>query len=110
MLHHCNQGMLPLGQLVDLLCTSPARIYGIKNKGRIALGYDADFSVIDLKHEWEVRDEDMVSKCGWTPYHGQKWLGKARMTIIRGNLVMREDELLGNPIGQVLSFEQGQDN
>ena len=108
MLHHCNQGMLPLGQLVDLLCTSPARIYGIRNKGRIVLGYDADFSVIDLKHKWEVRDEDMFSKCGWTPYHGQTWLGKARMTIIRGNLVMREDQLIGKPIGKVLSFEQGQ--
>ena len=107
MLHHYNQGMLPLGQLVDLLCTSPARIYGIRNKGRIALGYDADFSIVDLNHEWEVKDSDMASKCGWTPYHGQIWKGKARMTIIRGQLVMCEDQVLGDPIGKVLSFEQG---
>lgn len=107
MLHHCNKGMLSLAHVVDLLCTSPARIYGIRNKGRISLGYDADFSVVDLNHQWEVKDEHMGSKCGWTPYHGQIWTGKARMTIVRGQLVMREDQLIGKPIGQVLSFEQG---
>ncbi len=104
LLDHVHAGRLSLERFVDLTSAGPARIYGIAGKGRIARGYDADFTVVDLALERVIENRWIASRCGWTPFAGMRVTGWPRMTVIRGRLVMREDELLGSPQGQPLRF------
>jgi dihydroorotase len=104
MLHHVSEGRLTLERLVDLLCSGPQRLFGIRGKGRIAVGYDADFTLVDLKLEREITDDWIESKCGWTPFAGVSATGWPRATIIAGNAVMLEDELIGEASGQPMRF------
>ena len=82
------------------------RIHKIKDKGRIAVGYDADFTIVDMKKDNIIQNSDQKSKSGWTPYDGMKVKGWPIHTIIRGNCVMREDEILDSPIGEVIKFKE----
>ena len=104
MLDHVNAGRLSLGRLVDLMCAGPARIYGAVGKGRLAAGYDADFTLVDMKRQRTIEDSWIVSPCGWTPFAGMAVTGWPHATIIRGRVVMREDEVLGEPAGKVIEF------
>jgi dihydroorotase len=104
MLDHMNAGRLTLNRLVDLTSAGPARIYGIAGKGRIALGYDADLSIVDLKAKREITDAWMRNKSGWTPYAGMTVTGWPKATVIRGRIVMRDDELIGEAAGKPVRF------
>ncbi|HVZ00164.1 MAG TPA: dihydroorotase [Dongiaceae bacterium] len=104
MLDHMNAGRLSLHRLVDLTSAGPARIYNIAGKGRIALGYDADLSIVDLRATREITNDWIRTKCGWTPYAGMKVTGWPKATVIRGRIVMREDELLDRPAGAPVRF------
>jgi dihydroorotase len=104
MLNHVNAGRLSLNRMVDLMCAGPARVYGAVGKGRIAAGYDADFTLVDLKHQRRIEDSWIVSPCGWTPFAGMDITGWPVSTIIRGNVVMRDDTVLGAPIGKLVKF------
>ncbi|SNB78661.1 dihydroorotase [Arboricoccus pini] len=104
MLDQVSQGRLSLTRLVDLMAAGPARIYGAVAKGRLAAGYDADFTIVDMGRKRTITNDWIVSPCGWTPFDGQTCQGWPVMTIVRGQLVMREDELLGKPIGQPVRF------
>ncbi len=104
MLDHVHQGNLSLERFVDLTSAGPARVFGIVRKGRISPGYDADFTIVDLKKSREVQDSWIESRSGWTPYHGMTLTGWPTATMIRGRFVMRDDELLGEPAGQPVSF------
>ena len=106
MLNHVNDGKLSLERLVDLVCYGPLRIHQIANKGRIARGYDADFTVVDLKRYETITNAQQKTKSGWTPYNDMKVQGWPIMTIIRGRTVMREGELLGQPVGQPVKFRE----
>lgn len=101
-----HEGRLTLTRFVDLTSAGPARIYGIARKGRIALGYDADLTVVDLGMRREVTASWLASRCGWSPFLGRVLQGWPRLTIVRGAIVMREDEVLGNPRGEPLLFEE----
>ncbi len=105
MLNHVNNKKLSLNRFVQLTSANPARLFGIKNKGFIEVGNDADFTVIDLNKERVIENNWIVSKCGWTPYDGMKIKGWPVMTVIRGNIVMKEDEL-SDPIGQPMQFNR----
>ena len=104
MLDHVNAGRLSLSRLADLMCAGPARVYGVVGKGRLAAGYDADFTVVDMKRSRTIEEGWIVSPCGWTPFAGQRCTGWPVMTIIRGQAVMREDEVLGTPVGAPVRF------
>lgn len=106
MLDHMNAGRLSLQRLVDLTSAGPARIYNIAGKGRIAIGYDADFSVVDLQAKREITNAWMKTKCGWTPYDGMKVTGWPKATIIRGKIVMRDDALIDRPVGIPVRFQE----
>ncbi|HEY1386469.1 MAG TPA: dihydroorotase [Dongiaceae bacterium] len=106
MLDHVNAGRLTLQRFIDLTSAGPARIYNIAGKGRIALGYDADFSVVDLKAKRTITNAMMKNKSGWTPFDGMAVTGWPKATIVRGRVVMREDELIGSPIGQPVRFQE----
>jgi dihydroorotase len=107
LLHHVSQGRLCLMQVHDLLCAGPARIFGIAGKGRIAAGYDADFTLIDLAAKRTIANADMANKAGWTPFDGKDITGWPVATIIRGHAVMRDGELTSPPAGQPLKFWEG---
>ena len=104
LLDHCNAGRLTLERLVDLTSAGAARIFGLAGKGRIALGYDADFTIVDLKARKTITNKWIASKAAWTPYDGMTVTGWPAATIVRGHIVMRDDEALGTPQGAPLRF------
>lgn len=104
MLTHVAEGRLTLERFADLTAHGPQRIFGIAGKGRIALGWDADFTVVDLNARRRIENSWIASRCGWSPYDGFEARGWPVMTIIRGRIVMREDSLLGTAGGAPLRF------
>jgi dihydroorotase len=105
MLDHVNAGRLPLTRLVDLMSAGPARIYGVIGKGRLAVGYDADFTLVDLQRRRTIENGWIVSPCGWTPFDGVEVKGWPIATIIRGDTVMFDDEIIGAPQGRLARFQ-----
>jgi dihydroorotase len=93
MLDHVNAGRLTLARFVDLTSAGQQRLFGIAGKGRIAVGYDADLTIVDLKQERVIEDAWIGSKCGWTPFAGRKVRGWPKGTVVRGRLAMWEGEL-----------------
>ncbi|MBH68874.1 MAG: dihydroorotase [Rhodospirillaceae bacterium] len=104
LLNHVEEGRLTLERLVDLTSAGPQRIFGIIGKGRIAVGYDADLVVVDMKAKRTITDDWIESKCSWTPFDGMKVTGWPIATVLRGSMVMREDEILGKPVGEAVRF------
>ncbi|HEU0017449.1 MAG TPA: dihydroorotase [Methyloceanibacter sp.] len=103
MLDHVSKGRLSLARFVDLTSAGPQRLFGIAGKGRIAVGYDADFTIVDLKAERTIEDDWVGSKCGWTPFAGQTVTGWPVGTIVRGEIAMWEGEL-GKAAGEPVRF------
>jgi len=104
MLDHVNAGRLSLERLVDLTSHGPNRIFGISRKGRIGVGYDGDLTIVDLKRQETIRNADSGSKAGWTPYDGKKVMGWPVGTIIRGQIVMWDGEIVTPGRGQPIEF------
>ena len=104
MLDHVAAGRLSLQRLVDLTSAGPQRIYGMAGKGRIAVGYDADLSLVDLAARREITSDWLASKCGWSPFEGMTVTGWPLATIVRGRVVMRDGALQGEPAGAPLRF------
>jgi len=104
MLDHVAAGRLSLLRLVDLMCAGPARVYGAVGKGRVAVGYDADFTLVDLGRRRRIEESWIVSPCGWTPFAGMEVIGWPIATVVRGRTVMRDDEVIGNPSGRLVRF------
>lgn len=106
MLDHVNAGRLTLERFVDLTSAGPARLFGIAGKGRIAAGFDADFTVVDLKRKQTIKNEWIASKCGWTPYDGVEVTGWPVGTFVRGAKVMWEGDLVMPSTGTVVRFHE----
>jgi dihydroorotase len=94
---------LSLARFVDLTSAGPQRLFSIAGKGRIAVGYDADLTIVDLKAERVVEDAWLGSKCGWSPFTGQKFKGWPVGTVVRGRLAMWDGEL-GTVDGAAVRF------
>ncbi len=104
MLTHAANGRLSLLRLIDLFCHGPQRIFGIKNKGRMALGYDADFTLVDLAAKRIITNDWIVSKSKWTPFDGFEAKGWPTHTIVRGQIVMENDEIVNHGQGKAIEF------
>ena len=104
MLDHVNAGRLSLLRLVDLTSAGPARLFGIAAKGRIAVGYDADLTVVDLKRRETITDRWIASRAGWTPYDGIAVTGWPVGTLIRGRKVMWDGTLATPAQGERVRF------
>ena len=104
MLDHVNAGRLTLARFVDLTSAGPQRLFGIIGKGRIAAGYDADFTIVDMKRSETIHDPWIASRSRWTPYDGRTVTGWPVGTIIRGRRVMWEREIVGPPAGEAVRF------
>jgi dihydroorotase len=104
MLDHVNAGRLTLPRFVDLTSAGPQRLFGIVGKGRIAAGYDADFTIVDMKRRETIRDSWIASRSRWTPYDGKTVTGWPVGTVIRGRRVMWEGELSAPSTGEAVRF------
>jgi dihydroorotase len=104
MLDHVAKGRLSLERFIDLTSAGPARVYDIASRGRIALGYSADFTVVDLKARRMITNRWIVSRCGWTPFDGLTVSGWPVATVVHGQLVMLDGDLIGDPKGQLVRF------
>ena len=105
MLDHVNAGRLSLKRLVELTSTGPARIYGAALKGEIKVGYDADLTLVDLGLKHTISKNWLASKCGWSPFLDKTVKGWPVATILRGKTIMRDDEIIGDPIGKAVTFQ-----
>ena len=106
LLDHVDAGRLTLERFVDLTSTGPQRIFGIAGKGRIALGYDADFTIVDLKKKKRIENSWIASLCGWTPFDGMTTTGWPVATIIRGATAMRDGALVARGKGARVRFSE----
>ena len=104
MMDHVNAGRLSLQRFVDLSSHGPARLFNIACKGRIAVGYDADLTIVDLKREETITNKWIASRAGWTPYDGMKVRGWPVGTYVRGRRVMWHGELLTPSTGEAVRF------
>ena len=89
-----NNGKLTLKQLIKLTSENPAAVFRIQNKGKIARGYDADITIVDLDKEKTIKNEAMLSKCGWTPFNWRKAKGAVAATIVNGKIIYRDDAII----------------
>ncbi|WP_332676845.1 dihydroorotase [Brevundimonas sp.] len=106
MLTHVANGRLTLDRFIDLTSHGANRVFGIAGKGRMAEGYDADLTIVDLKAKHVLRHEDMATRSGWTPFDGFEATGKAMATIVRGRVVMKDGELIGAAHGRPVRFQE----
>ena len=106
MLNLYHQGLISLPQIVKLMCHNPAELYQIKGRGFIREGYFADLVLVDLNHEKTIKNDDMLYKCGWTPYDGMKVKSQVTHTFVNGRLVYHDGIVEENIIGQPLEFER----
>jgi dihydroorotase len=106
MLDHVTRGRLTLERFVDLTSAGPLRLFGIAGKGRIAVGYDADLTVVDLKRRQTIENRWIVSRSGWTPYDGHTVTGWPVGTVVRGQRVMWEGELTAAAKGEPVRFQK----
>jgi len=104
MLDHVNAGRLSLERFVDLTSHGPNRLFGIRGKGRIAAGYDADLTIVDLQRRETITDAWIQSRCGWTPYDGVSVQGWPVGTVVRGRRVMWDGAIAGPAHGQPVRF------
>jgi len=104
MLDHVNSGRLSLERFAHVTSAGPARVFGIAGKGRVALGFDADFTIVDLRAKRRIENRWIASRCGWTPYDGIETTGWPVATILRGRVVMRDDTVVDASSGQALRF------
>ncbi len=106
MLTYVNEGRLSLLRLIDLLCHGPNRIFGIANKGRMAIGYDADFTLVDMNATKTITNDIIASKSQWTPFNGFIAKGWPTHTIVRGNIVMQDAEIINKGLGKPIRFQE----
>jgi dihydroorotase len=104
LLNHVAAGRLTLERLVELTSEAPAHLFGISGKHGVVAGSDADLTLVDLGAKREITDSWIASRCGWTPFDGMQVTGWPRATIIGGRIVMRDDEVLGEPAGAPMQF------
>lgn len=104
MLTHVNAGRLSLRRFVELTSAGPQRVFGIAGKGRIAEGYDADFTLVDMARRETITEDWNQAKCGWTQFDGFEATGWPVGTIVRGQAIMRDGELLKKGAGAPVKF------
>lgn len=106
MLNLYHHGVISLEQIVKLMCHNPAELYQIKGRGFIREGYYADLALVDLNHEKVIKNDDMLYKCGWTPYDGMKVKSQVTHTFVNGKLVYHDGIVEDNIIGKPLEFDR----
>jgi dihydroorotase (multifunctional complex type) len=95
-LNGVSEGWLTLSRLVEITSRNPSKLFGLyPKKGTLQVGSDADLVVVDLKKEMTIKNEDQVTKCEWTPYDGYHVKGVPLLSLVRGQVVMENGEVVG---------------
>ena len=105
LLNQVAQGACTIEQVVHWMCEAPARVWDIVNKGRIKVGYDADLTLVDLNRKQVVLNEQQLTKCGWSPWHGVELTGWPVSTWVAGRLVYHEDKVVSDEPGHEAVFD-----
>ena len=104
MLTHVADGKMSLERFIELTSAGPQRVFGIAGKGRIAQGYDADFTVVDMKARKTITHDWSASRCGWTPFDGMEAKAWPVATFVRGAMVMCDGQLVAPGRGEPVRF------
>ena len=104
MLDHMNNNKLSINQLVNFVSENPTKIFNIHNKGYIKKGFDADLTIVDMNKVEKIDNNNIASKCQWTPFHGIEIKGFPVITIVNGAIKMTNGEIIGKPGGKPLNF------
>ncbi|MBL4694469.1 dihydroorotase [Candidatus Gracilibacteria bacterium] len=104
MMNMVNDEAFYIEEVVAMCCERPAKIFGIENKGKIEVGYDADIVVVDMEEERKLENENLFTKCGWSPYSGSSFKGWPVMTFVNGQMVFKDGKIVGKPQGQEAKF------
>jgi dihydroorotase (multifunctional complex type) len=104
MLTAAGEGALMLSDLVRLMSSGPAAIFGLSHKGRIAPGYDADLVFVDPETRWTISEDKLLTKCRWTPFAGRRVKGRVERVYLRGRLAFEDGKVLVKPgYGQLVA-------
>ena len=106
MLTHVANGRLSLERFIDLTSAGAQRVFGTANKGRMAVSYDADLTIVDLKARRTITHDQQATRCGWTPFDGVEATGWPMATVVRGRVVMQDGELIGQAHGRPVRFTE----
>ncbi len=107
LLNAVHEGRLTLPDVARWTAQRPAEVFGLARKGRIAVGYDADLTLVDLRIEWTIRNEGLYTRCGWTPFAGRSVRGRVVQVYRRGQLVFANGRVLAEPGGgRAVTFER----
>jgi dihydroorotase len=106
MLNQVTKGRCTLSQVVSWMCAAPARIWNLRGKGRIEVGCDADLVLVDLQRTRVVRDEDQLTKCGWSAWHGEALTGWPVRTWVMGRTVFAGDRVIDDVRGREIEFDR----
>ena len=101
-----SQGILSMEQLVQKMCHNPAILYGLKGRGYIRKGYQADLVLVNPDKEWTVTKDCILSKCGWSPFEGHTFTSKVERTFVNGELVYDGHRVVPSVRGKELVFER----
>jgi dihydroorotase len=102
MLEFYKQGLISLEKIAEKMCHNPAILYRIEKRGFIREGYFADLTIVDLNSSWTVSQENILSKCGWSPLDGTTFQAKVTHTFVNGNLVYENGRFNETIKGQAL--------
>jgi len=105
LLNAVNDGGLEMKEIVKLCCEGPAKIFGMKGKGQVEAGFDADLVVVDMEKMFELKNEKLFTKCKWSPYAGSTFKGCPVMTFVNGELVYKNGKIVGKKVGKEVQFE-----
>ena len=106
MFEKVQEGKISLEKLISKMCHAPARLFQISERGYMREGYHADLFLFDPKKEWTVSRENILYKCGWSPFEGISFRGKATHTFVNGELVCEDGKMAEGKVGQRLEFER----
>lgn len=106
LLNQVNLGRCSLSQVVSWTAAAPARVWNIRNKGHIREGYDADLVLVDLNKRQTVRNEDQLTKCGWTPWHGETLSGWPVRTWVMGQTVFANGKVIDGIRGEEIQYQR----
>ncbi len=106
MLQWYHAGKISLEKIVEKMCHAPAIAFRIRERGFVEEGYWADLAIVDINRRWTVGPENILYKCGWSPFNGHVFRGKVLTTIVSGHMAWHNDRLIEDKRGERLSFER----
>jgi dihydroorotase len=101
-----HQGKISIEKIVEKMCHNPAKIFKIEKRGFIKEGYYADLVLVDTSMPWNVKKENILAKCGWSPFEGYNFKSRITHTFVNGNLVYHNFKVNDQPFGKRLLFDR----